>query len=228
MQEITGSKPSAPPLGRNKMLPGTLCTTPGTQGGKDQESYRIPEMGEEPGAVQEIKTRAKARSLGCLPGAQPRSPDTPAPLILPAAEGTCTEPVLTSGAVSGHLSGSGRGQGLLWCRLLWKSLQDAALHLLLGLRGAGGHLLPLGIGSRPPNWTQMLNGPRVGLPLQRHQNRTLWNLCVEPPGVVSWNVTLFSLLVAASCLEIVLCGVQLVNATLGVFCGDCRKEGTPR
>ncbi|XP_027482079.1 transmembrane 4 L6 family member 5 isoform X3 [Zalophus californianus] len=60
------------------------------------------------------------------------------------------------------------------------------------------------------------------------QNRTLWNLCVEPPGVVSWNVTLFSLLVAASCLEIVLCGVQLVNATLGVFCGDCRKEGTPR
>lgn len=89
---------------------------------------------------------------------------------------------------------------------------DAALHLLLGLRGAGGHLLPLGVGSRPPNWTQML------------QNRTLWNLCVEPPGVVSWNVTLFSLLVAASCLEIVLCGVQLVNASLGVFCGDCRKE----
>lgn len=42
--------------------------------------------------------------------------------------------------------------------------------------------------------------------------------------MVSWNVTLFSLLVAASCLEIVLCGVQLVNAALGVFCGDCRKK----
>lgn len=55
-------------------------------------------------------------------------------------------------------------------------------------------------------------------------NRTLWDLCVEPPGVVSWNVTLFSLLVAASCLEVVLCGIQLVNATLGVFCGDCRKK----
>ncbi|XP_038392505.1 transmembrane 4 L6 family member 5 [Canis lupus baileyi] len=60
-------------------------------------------------------------------------------------------------------------------------------------------------------------------------NHTLWDLCVEPPGVVSWNVTLFSLLVAASCLEVVLCGIQLVNATLGVFCGDCRKkEGTPQ
>ncbi|XP_058415919.1 transmembrane 4 L6 family member 5 [Diceros bicornis minor] len=55
-------------------------------------------------------------------------------------------------------------------------------------------------------------------------NRTLWGLCEEPPGVVCWNVTLFSLLVAASCLEIVLCGVQVVNATVGVFCGDCRKE----
>lgn len=56
-------------------------------------------------------------------------------------------------------------------------------------------------------------------------NRTQWSLCVEPPGVVYWNVTLFSLLVAASCLEILLCGVQLVNACIGVFCGDCRKEG---
>ncbi|KAG8517089.1 Transmembrane 4 L6 family member 5 [Galemys pyrenaicus] len=55
-------------------------------------------------------------------------------------------------------------------------------------------------------------------------NRTQWSWCVEPPNVVQWNVTLFSLLVAVSCLEIVFCGVQLVNASIGVFCGDCRKE----
>lgn len=55
-------------------------------------------------------------------------------------------------------------------------------------------------------------------------NRTLWSMCVDPPQIVSWNVTLFSLLVGASCLEIVLCGVQLVNAIIGVFCGDCRKK----
>ncbi|XP_006863550.1 PREDICTED: transmembrane 4 L6 family member 5 [Chrysochloris asiatica] len=55
-------------------------------------------------------------------------------------------------------------------------------------------------------------------------NHTLWSLCQEPPNVVCWNVTLFSMLVAASCLEIVLCGVQLVNAAIGVFCGDCRKK----
>ncbi|XP_008568337.1 PREDICTED: transmembrane 4 L6 family member 5 [Galeopterus variegatus] len=56
------------------------------------------------------------------------------------------------------------------------------------------------------------------------RNQTQWDLCEEPPHVVAWNVTLFSLLVAASCLEIVLCGIQLVNATLGVFCGDCRGK----
>ncbi|XP_064223695.1 transmembrane 4 L6 family member 5 isoform X2 [Aotus nancymaae] len=55
-------------------------------------------------------------------------------------------------------------------------------------------------------------------------NRTLWDWCEAPPRVVPWNVTLFSLLVAASCLEMVLCGIQLVNAIIGVFCGDCRKK----
>ncbi|EHB13564.1 Transmembrane 4 L6 family member 5 [Heterocephalus glaber] len=55
-------------------------------------------------------------------------------------------------------------------------------------------------------------------------NYTQWNLCEEPPNVVPWNVTLFSLLVAASCLEIILCGIQLVNAIIGVFCGDCKKK----
>ncbi|XP_036922107.1 transmembrane 4 L6 family member 5 [Sturnira hondurensis] len=60
-------------------------------------------------------------------------------------------------------------------------------------------------------------------------NDTQWSLCKEPPNVVTWNVTLFSLLVAASSLELLLCGLQVVNATVGVFCGDCRKkEGAPR
>lgn len=71
----------------------------------------------------------------------------------------------------------------------------------------------------------MFNKHWLDLPLL---NRTEWSLCVEPPGVVCWNVTLFSLLVAASCLELVLCGVQLVNATIGVFCGDCRKKEVGR
>ncbi|XP_041521706.1 transmembrane 4 L6 family member 5 [Microtus oregoni] len=58
------------------------------------------------------------------------------------------------------------------------------------------------------------------------RNDTLWDLCEKPPKVVPWNVTLFSLLVVASSLEVVLCGIQVVNATLGIFCGDCRKKDT--
>ncbi|XP_029784391.1 transmembrane 4 L6 family member 5 [Suricata suricatta] len=55
-------------------------------------------------------------------------------------------------------------------------------------------------------------------------NHTLWEACDAPPRVVPWNVRLFSLLVCLSGLEIVVCGVQLVNASLGVLCGDCRKK----
>ncbi|KAK7804777.1 hypothetical protein U0070_023043 [Myodes glareolus] len=58
------------------------------------------------------------------------------------------------------------------------------------------------------------------------RNDTQWDLCEKPPKVVPWNVTLFSMLVVASSLEVVLCGIQLVNATVGVFCGDCRKKDT--
>ncbi|XP_038624781.1 transmembrane 4 L6 family member 5 [Tachyglossus aculeatus] len=54
-------------------------------------------------------------------------------------------------------------------------------------------------------------------------NESWWSECLEPPGVVRWNMVLFSLLLASSALELLLCGTQLINAALGVFCGDCRK-----
>nr|XP_027779276.1 transmembrane 4 L6 family member 5-like isoform X2 [Marmota flaviventris] len=49
------------------------------------------------------------------------------------------------------------------------------------------------------------------------KNYASWNFCEEPPNVVSWNVTLFSLLVVASCLEILLCGIHLVNTFILYF-----------
>ncbi|XP_007950551.1 transmembrane 4 L6 family member 5 [Orycteropus afer afer] len=48
-----------------------------------------------------------------------------------------------------------------------------------------------------------------------------WSLCKNQSQC---NVMLFSLLVAASGLEMVLYGVQLVNVAIGVFCGNCRKN----
>ncbi|XP_072905002.1 transmembrane 4 L6 family member 5 [Hemitrygon akajei] len=55
-------------------------------------------------------------------------------------------------------------------------------------------------------------------------NQTLWKMCSKPENIVMWNVVLFSILLAASVIELVLCGFQTVNAVIGVFCGDCRKK----
>uniref|UniRef100_A0A6J0U413 Transmembrane 4 L6 family member 5 n=1 Tax=Pogona vitticeps TaxID=103695 RepID=A0A6J0U413_9SAUR len=54
-------------------------------------------------------------------------------------------------------------------------------------------------------------------------NQTLWDQCVNPPNVVLWHIVLFSILLGLSLLELVLCGVQVVNGLLGTVCGDCRK-----
>ncbi|XP_006899222.1 PREDICTED: transmembrane 4 L6 family member 5 [Elephantulus edwardii] len=88
----------------------------------------------------------------------------------------------------------------------------------LGVSGAGLRSGPLC--SSNGDWRYPFNNS-TGNYLLDHD---LWSLCEKPPNVVSWNVTLFSLLVGASFLELVLCGVQLVNAAIGVFCGDCRKK----
>ncbi|XP_076727458.1 transmembrane 4 L6 family member 5-like [Callospermophilus lateralis] len=54
-------------------------------------------------------------------------------------------------------------------------------------------------------------------------NCTQWNLCEEPRNVVPWNVMLFCLLAIISSLEILLCGIQLVTATVAI-CSNCRKK----
>ncbi|XP_051900695.1 transmembrane 4 L6 family member 5 [Pristis pectinata] len=55
-------------------------------------------------------------------------------------------------------------------------------------------------------------------------NQTMWDTCIEPKDIVMWNVVLFSILLASSSIELVLCTLQTINAVIGVFCGDCRKK----
>ncbi|KAM6163707.1 transmembrane 4 L6 family member 5 [Rhynchocyon petersi] len=113
------------------------------------------------------------------------------------------------------------------CRML-RSVFSSAFGVLgaiycLGVSGAGLRTGPRCYSNG--DWIYPFNNSTGNYLL----NHSLWNLCENPPHIVPWNVTLFSLLVAASFLELVFCGVQLVNAALGVFCGDCRKkEGGPR
>ncbi|XP_039180831.1 transmembrane 4 L6 family member 5 [Crotalus tigris] len=56
------------------------------------------------------------------------------------------------------------------------------------------------------------------------QNKTMWDVCVNPPSIVLWHIVLFSILLGLSLLETVLCGIQVVNGLLGTVCGDCRKD----
>nr|XP_020466987.1 transmembrane 4 L6 family member 5-like isoform X1 [Monopterus albus]XP_020466988.1 transmembrane 4 L6 family member 5-like isoform X1 [Monopterus albus] len=55
-------------------------------------------------------------------------------------------------------------------------------------------------------------------------NQTLWSVCDYPKNAVMWHVVLFSILLAMSVLQVVLCGIQVVNGCLGCICGDCRDS----
>uniref|UniRef100_A0A3B5AH03 Transmembrane 4 L six family member 4 n=1 Tax=Stegastes partitus TaxID=144197 RepID=A0A3B5AH03_9TELE len=52
-------------------------------------------------------------------------------------------------------------------------------------------------------------------------NKTAWDICEEPPNVVSWHLSLFSVLLVMGLIQMALCAVQVVNGLLGALCGDC-------
>ncbi|KAE8294754.1 Transmembrane 4 L6 family member 5 [Larimichthys crocea] len=82
------------------------------------------------------------------------------------------------------------------------------------------------------------SGQKWGVPLQPvpdvHAgylyNRTLWSgVCLEPRGVVLWNVALFSVMGAASGLQTLLCGANILNSLLGLILGQgfCHNKVSP-
>ncbi len=49
----------------------------------------------------------------------------------------------------------------------------------------------------------------------------LWDICEEPENIVQFNIGLFSALLVAACLELLLCGFQVFNGLFGCICGTC-------
>uniref|UniRef100_A0A673CM16 Transmembrane 4 L six family member 4 n=1 Tax=Sphaeramia orbicularis TaxID=375764 RepID=A0A673CM16_9TELE len=47
-------------------------------------------------------------------------------------------------------------------------------------------------------------------------NHTLWEDCEGPKGVVTWHLTLFSMLLIMGVIQVALCAVQVVNGLLGM------------
>ncbi|XP_007900629.1 transmembrane 4 L6 family member 4 [Callorhinchus milii] len=52
-------------------------------------------------------------------------------------------------------------------------------------------------------------------------NHTLWEKCSTPKNIVPWHLTLFSLLLLMSAVQLVLCAFQVINGLIGFICGDC-------
>jgi len=52
-------------------------------------------------------------------------------------------------------------------------------------------------------------------------DKEMWKWCIEPENVVEFNVALFSTLLVAAGVELVLCLIQMVNGLFGCICGTC-------
>ncbi|XP_038586326.1 transmembrane 4 L6 family member 5-like [Micropterus salmoides] len=52
-------------------------------------------------------------------------------------------------------------------------------------------------------------------------DKEMWKWCQVPKNVVEFNVGLFSTLLVAACIELVLCLIQMVNGLFGCLCGTC-------
>lgn len=56
-------------------------------------------------------------------------------------------------------------------------------------------------------------------------DHTWWGTCTEPKDIVQFNIGLFATLLATSCLQLILCGIQMVNGLFGCLCGTCVDKG---
>ncbi|XP_046908062.1 transmembrane 4 L6 family member 1-like [Hypomesus transpacificus] len=68
--------------------------------------------------------------------------------------------------------------------------------------------------------------PKWGTPFAANNasylgDRDSWAWCKEPENVVEFNVGLFSTLLVAGSLELILCAIQMVNGLFGCLCGTC-------
>ncbi|XP_030647414.1 transmembrane 4 L6 family member 4 [Chanos chanos] len=52
-------------------------------------------------------------------------------------------------------------------------------------------------------------------------NKTMWSECEKPNGIVTWHLTLFSMLLIVGLVQVVLCAFQVINGLFGAICGDC-------
>ncbi|XP_061739880.1 transmembrane 4 L6 family member 4 [Nerophis ophidion] len=105
------------------------------------------------------------------------------------------------------------------------AMLSSILFAAIGVIGAGYSVVVSGVAiNRGPQCLVVTNTSMWTYPFSDGDylsNSALWSRCEEPVGVVSWNLSLFSVLLVMGLIQMALCGVQVVNGLLGALCGDC-------
>ncbi|XP_043115635.1 transmembrane 4 L6 family member 5 [Puntigrus tetrazona] len=106
-------------------------------------------------------------------------------------------------------------------KLGYTCLAVLAAGLCFVVSGTGLALGPLCLhnSTEGPKWGRPLKQVRTGEQLYLYAPERWSSACVEPRGVVVWNVTLFSVLMAASGLQLIFCALHLLAAVLEFMCG---------
>ncbi|XP_051965514.1 transmembrane 4 L6 family member 5 [Xyrauchen texanus] len=117
------------------------------------------------------------------------------------------------------------------CKLWYTCLALVAAGFCFMISGTGLALGPLCLhnGTEGLKWERPLKQVKSGEKLYLYEPERWASACMEPRGVVTWNIVLFSVLMAASGLELIFCAVHLLTAILGVICGPsfCKNKVVP-
>ncbi|XP_057711554.1 transmembrane 4 L6 family member 1 [Corythoichthys intestinalis] len=92
------------------------------------------------------------------------------------------------------------------------SLSAAALGLANG---------PLCFWSNSENPTPQWGVPFANSSGSYLSDKNMWKWCQRPEDVVEFNLGLFSTLLVAASIELVLCLIQMINGLFGCICGTC-------
>ncbi|KAG9494270.1 hypothetical protein GDO78_001890 [Eleutherodactylus coqui] len=63
------------------------------------------------------------------------------------------------------------------------------------------------------------------------RDKTIWNRCLKDTSgldtkvIITWNLTLFCILLIIGLVQGVLCAIQAINGLIGTICGDCKCCG---
>ncbi|XP_072474372.1 transmembrane 4 L6 family member 4-like [Notamacropus eugenii] len=103
---------------------------------------------------------------------------------------------------------------------------NSMVYAVLGVVGAS-----YGVGLA---WTAIKKGPKCDIGDNRwdypfHEwdyltDRNLWTRCKRPVGIVSWNLSIFSIQLAIGSAQLAICVIQVVNGLLGTVFGQWKLE----